>query len=206
MAQNQVLTGQQAVAADNAPVQMRGDRYGATVVTELQPRYYEHTKRGHKFSAANQAGQVTTVGLATTYTGMGIYNPVGSGVELVLEKVGYAVLVAPAAAMVIGLMVGFPGANPTGVTTLTPKNDYLGQLTPLGIPFSVATIGTPTLSRVLDVAQTGAITTSPKGCSGVYDIEGGIIIPPGGFAAFYTSTASGAAGFMGSMAWFENLI
>ena len=206
MAQNQLLTGQPPIAGDNSPVQMRGGRYGETAVSELQPRYYEHTKRKNKFSAANQAGQVTTVGLATTYTGFGIYNPVGSGVDLVITKTGYAVPVAPAAAMVIGLMAGAPGANPTGVTAITPKNDYLGQPAPLGIPFSAATIGAPTLQKILDIATTAAITTAPKGCGAVVDIEGGIIVSPGSFLCFYTSTAATTAGFFGSIDWFENLI
>ena len=206
MALNQLLTGQQPVGADNAPVQMRGGRYGETIVSELQPRYYEHTKRKNKFSAANQAGQVTTVGLATTYTGLGIYNPVGSGVDVVIQKIGYAVPVAPAASMVVGIMVGSPGANPTGLTTLTPKNDYLGQPAPLAVPFSAATIATPTLQKVIDLATAATITTAPKGCAGVVDIEGGIIVAPGSFLCIYTSTASGAAGLFGSIDWYENLI
>ena len=204
---NQILTGQPPVAADSVPVQMRGGKYGDLIVSELQPRYYEQTYRQNKFSGANQAGQVTTVGLATTYTGFGIYNPIGSGKNLIVVKCGYAVPVAPAAAMVVGLMYAYnAAANPTGVTAITAKNDNLAGIAGSGVPFSAATISTPTLQKVLGVALTGAITTSPAGFGSFEDIEGGIIISPGGVLCYYTSTVSGAAGFFGSMSWLEQAL
>jgi hypothetical protein len=38
------------------------------------------------------------------------------------------------------------------------------------------------------------------------DLEGSIVIPPGGYAAIFTSTASGAAGMMASLAWEEVVV
>jgi hypothetical protein len=49
---------------------------------------------------------------------------------------------------------------------------------------------------------TGAITVTP-GFLNQIDLEGSIILPPGGFAAIYTSTVSGAASLWASMQWEE---
>ncbi|OLD92627.1 MAG: hypothetical protein AUG84_00790 [Chloroflexi bacterium 13_1_20CM_4_66_7] len=56
------------------------------------------------YSAANQAAQAVSVALATAYTGIGIYNPPGSGVNLVPLKVKFGLSVAPAAVATIGLL------------------------------------------------------------------------------------------------------
>ena len=63
--------------------------------------------------------------------------------------------------------------------------------------------GTPTLNTILGAGLTGAITTSMAGLGGVVDLEGTIILPPGAYCAFYTSTASGASGGAFSFTWEE---
>ena len=73
-------------------------------VSEVLPRLYALNWSGLVYSAANQAAQAVSVALATTYTGLGIYNPLGSGVNLVPLKVKFALSVAPAAIATLGLI------------------------------------------------------------------------------------------------------
>ena len=92
------LTSTSSIAAGQQVVQRAGNM-GEQIISELHGRYYETSYRRALFNAANQAAATTTVGLATTYTGLCLSNPVGSPVNLVLNKVGYAFIVAfPAAA------------------------------------------------------------------------------------------------------------
>jgi hypothetical protein len=63
--------------------------------------------------------------------------------------------------------------------------------------------GTPVLETILGTVLTGAITTQSQQAPTIVDLEGSLILPPGAFVAFYTSTASGASGFFGSFQWVE---
>ena len=206
MSQIQTLVGQQN-AADGQVVVNRAGKQGDVIVSELHGRYYESNYRKNKFYGSNGAvPSVTTVALATTYTGLCIYNPAGSPVNLVLDKVGYSFLVAFPAAATIGLLVGYA---PAGITTASAAaspgaSSFIGSgLVPYGkVALSATLVGTPFLHTVLGEGLTGAITTTPEVIS-IVDIEGGIILQPGAYAAIYTSTISGAASLAASFQWEE---
>lgn len=180
----------------------RMDNLGGLAATQLLPRYYETTYRRSMFTIANQTGITTSAALSTSYTGLVLQNPVGSQFNIVLTKVGYAFTVAPAAAVVVGLMTG---VNTTTFTTnlVTARNRYVGGITSIGVASTNTTIATPVLETVLGTVLTGAITTQSQQAPTVVDMEGSLILTPGAFVAFYTSTASGASGFLGSFQWVE---
>jgi hypothetical protein len=190
---------------DGGQPEIRQAKTGELVVVDAHARYYEPTSRGQMFSGSI-TGQVTTVGLATTYTGLCLSNPVGSNVNLVINKVGFAFIVAFAAGSTIGLMTGYNAStNVTHTTPVTPRNQkFTGAGGGVGLLDSSATLPTaPTLNIVLAGGLTGAITTTTMTPVGVVDLEGSIVLPPGGYCAFYTSTASGAAGGAFSFQWEE---
>lgn len=204
--QVQTLVGPQQSATGTLNQNIRAGRQGDVIVSELHGRYYETTVNKAMFSAANQAGQVTTVGLATTYTGLCLSNPVGSQVNLVINKVSAAFPVAPAAAMAVGIMTGYNATtNVTHTAALTPKSQLIGTgPLPLALADSSATLPTaPTLNVLFGFVGTAAVTAVNAVSGFLADMEGSIVIPPGGYAAIYTSTASGAAGMFASMSWEE---
>lgn len=183
---------------------LRLGNMGDLIVSELNGRYYESTVRKQIFNGAI-TGVTTTVGLATTYTGLCLSNPIGSNVNIVLNKAGYGFLVAFPAASTIGLMVGFNGStNVTHTTPVTPRNQFINGPSGVGLLDSAATLPTAcTLNTIFGAGLTGAITTVPGVYNGVIDLEGSIILPPGGYVAFYTSTISGASGCAFSFQWQE---
>lgn len=203
---SQFIVGPQAVnAGDGALLDGRAGKTGEQIIQQLHGRYYETASRRAMFSGSI-TGQATTVGLATTYTGLVLSNPVGSPVNLVINKVGYAFIVAFAAGATIGIMTGYNQAtNVTHTTPVTPRNQFFNSASGgVGLLDSAATLPTaPTLNQILSAGLTGAITTTPVVPNGLVDLEGSIILPPGGYAAFYTSTASGAAGGAFSIQWEE---
>lgn len=156
------------------------------------------------FFAATQAGQTTTIGLATTYVGLVVSNPVGSSVNLVINKVGFAFTVIAAAVNHVGLAVGY---NPTSqVTHTTPLSVYSTKFT------NNAGVGTQAKADSAATLPTAPIyfsffndtptaTTNPNG--GVIDLEGSLVIPPGAYVATVTAAASSAAAFWASMQWEE---
>jgi hypothetical protein len=181
---------------------------GDAIVSELHGRYYEANYRRNKFYGSNNATPtVTTVGLATTYTGLVLFNPAGSTVNLVLDKVGYSFLVAFAAASTIGLMVGYSAA---GIVTFSasgaPASSSFIGVGAAGqgrTALSATLVGTPVVHSIFGQGLTGAITTAPAIQNTIYDFEGSVILPPGAYAAIYTSTASGAASLAASFQWEE---
>lgn len=180
---------------------LRLDNLGGLTATQLNPRYYESTYRRQTYTIANQSGVTTSAALTTTYVGLCIANPTTSTVNVVVTKAGYAYSVAFAAASIIGIMTG-TGASITGA--VTPRNRFVGGVGSQCLASTSLTLpGTPVLETVLGVGTTAAITTAPTGVGAIVDLEGSLILPPGAFAAFYTSTASGASGFQGSFQWVE---
>lgn len=200
-----IIQGQigQVNGADGNPATVRIGQQGDVVISDLHGRYYEQSVRKNRFGGSI-TGQVTTVGAATTYTGLCLSNPVGSPVNLVVDKVGVAFLVAFAAASAVGIMTGYNAT--TNVTHTTPavvRNKKLDGGTGYGLLDSSATLPTaPVLDIVLGAGLTGAITTAAF-IGGLYDAEGCLVLPPGAYAAIYTSTASGAASMSASFSWEE---
>jgi hypothetical protein len=184
----------------------RAGQLGDLITSELHGRYYETAYRRALFNAANQAATTTSAGLATTYTGLCLSNPVGSSVNLVLNKVGYSFLVAFAAAAAIGLMCGYNSStNVTHTTAGTPRSNFFGSgAAGQGLVDTSSTLPTaPVVTHLFGSGLTGAITTDPVVSGELVDLEGGLILPPGAYAAIYTSTASGTSGFLGSFQWEE---
>lgn len=196
-----VFVGPQAInAGDGSQVKVRGGHQGEIVVQEIHGRYFESMARGGMYSAANQAAQAVSVALATTYTGLCLYNPLNSGKILVPLKVKYALSVAPAAIATVGLICGYAATG--GVTAqtskLTVQSAQIGNIgTGVGIALSQATIVTPTWLMQLVDGFTAAALPSP---SPVVDLEGAFGILPGGFIAVGALTAVTG---LGSIVWEE---
>ena len=190
---------------DGSQLISRSGKTGEQIVGDAHPRYYEPTSRNGIYHGAI-VGQVTTVGTATTYTGLVLSNPVNSPVNLVITKVGISFIVAFAAGSAVGLMTGYNIAtNVTHTTPVTPRsNKFNGSGGGWGLLDSSATLPTtPTVNCILGAGLTGAITTTPYIETGLVDLEGSIILPPGAYCAVYTSTASGAAAGAFSFQWEE---
>lgn len=193
--------GEQRNQDGASPAQgFRQGKQGDMNVSELHPRYFETGRYGNLYMAANQAAQAVSVALATTYTGLCLYNPVGSGYILVPTKVKFALSVAPAAIAPIGLIRGYAATG--GVTAqtalLTPASSQIGNVsTGVGIALSQATIVTPTWAMMLADGFTAAALPAPHPGT---DLEGLFQIMPGGFLAIGALTAVTG---IGSIAWEE---
>jgi hypothetical protein len=180
---------------------------GDTIVSGLHGRLYEANYRGKLFYGSNGAvPSVTTVALATTYTGLCLYNPASTGVNLILEQVGYGFNVAFPAAATIGLLVGYSAAGiATAVAAASPGASSKigsGVASQGRCALSATLVGTPYLHTVFGEGLTAAITTVPQGTH-LIDMNGAVILPPGAYAAIYTSTVSGAASLCASFTWQE---
>jgi len=169
------------------PLRIAGD--GSLIVTLNNGKYVQAAKEGRLFSVANQAAVATTAALATTWTGLGVCNPTGSGKNLILHEFGWAMSVVGSDDGVVGLM----SSDDTGfAAALTAKAAMNGQGASIARCDDGATIATPILERICGTIGTGATTTQIAVPQSVYQIDGSIILPPGRSIMTYTTTATTA--------------
>jgi hypothetical protein len=193
-----------ASIAPGTQAPMRQGNLGEQIMQELHGRYYESCYRRNIYNAAI-AAQVTTVGLATTHTGLVLSNPIGSSVNLVLLKFGWGYTVVFAAVAGLGLSVGYHASTAvTHTTPVTPRSSFVGTgATGIGLVDSSSTLpAAPTLHTIVGAGLTGAVTTTPM-TVGVIDLEGSIILPPGAYVCTYTSAVCAAASGYFSFSWEE---
>lgn len=204
------LTTSSSLAA-GTQTNIRLGNMGDLIKSDLHARYYEATYRKAMFTGATQAviATATSAGLTTSVTGLPVlYNPIGNTYNVVLCRVGYSFLVAqPTAASIIGLATGFNATTALSgtLTSVSPKNRFLNGPAPTAVMYFSAAITlptAPTLDMVLGYVGTGAITTNTNVPSS-HDIEGSIILPPGGYVQLYTSAASAASSLLCSFQWEE---
>lgn len=189
-----------AIYGDGLSKPMRGGKSGEGIVGQLHARYFEAGYRGALFSAANQAAQAVSVGLATTYTGLLLYNPLNSGKILVPSKLKFGLSVAPVGIGNIGLIQGYSGNGGVSAQTtkLTVQSSQIGNaVAGVGICLSAATIATPTWAFQLWDGFTAAALPAPQP---PIDLDGIFQIYPGGFLAIGALTAITG---LGAIVWEE---
>jgi len=133
-------------------------------MSEILPRLWALGWSGMIYSAANQARRRSVSRFATAYTGIGIYNPPGSGSQSRAAEGEIRLSVAPAAIATIGLLGCWAatGAVTAQTAKLTPQNGIIGNTAAgQGIALSQATIVTPTWIEQLYDGFTAAALPAP---------------------------------------------
>lgn len=146
---------------------------------------------GTIFIGANLGGTpvTTQAGLSATTPALTLYNPVNSGVNLVLLTVTVGVNAAPAAASTLMLAYNSStAAAPTATTDATMVSAKVGSTTaPTGRCYRIATLAAaPTAFRFLGSVVAAASTAAVKI---VDNIDGEVVIPPGGCVSIQATTA-----------------
>lgn len=200
----QSTVGQPVYQAGGATPNLRSGKYGDAIVSSLHGRYYEQTYNGNMFFVASPSVITTTVGLATTYTGLSLSNPIGSGVNLVLNKCTFnqsVIQVTQPEAYAIA--TGFSATtNNTHSTALTIHTCKVGSgLTSQAFADSTNTTlaAAPVYTHFIG-ATSGTATDATFN---VIDLEGSIILMPGAFACWVTPAQASVAGMWFSFQWEE---
>jgi hypothetical protein len=196
------LTGYSDVG-QGSPATARFSRQSGLLTSDIAGKYSELSRSEKVFGAANSALTAWTVGLATTYTGLVVWNPAASGVNLVMLSVGFAHGAAPSTLPVIGLL-GSGAITTTDIVTngaaLTPFCTYLTG----GIGKGRASAGctlTSTPVYLVALFSSPATGTLPVGGNpALIDLNGMFTVPPGAFIGLSANTV--ATGF-GSFTWTE---
>jgi len=194
-------------AAEGSRNAIRLDGTGALVVSQGHAGFQEAVLRGSVYGVANQSGVTSQAGLSATTPVLTLYNPLGSGKNLVVWYAGATFLVAFAAAAAIFVAVGtaVQSAAVTGTLTTTHRNLKLGMTSsPAAGTFLAATLpAAPVAVAILGAGLTGAINLLPAIPPVERWFNGSIVLKPGTNMSLQTSTASGASGMLCEYIWEE---
>jgi hypothetical protein len=203
MSTNSMKVGVQS-ASDGQGAPFRGTSEAALVTSDILGKYGELSSRGKLFVAANPAAKAVSVALTTTYTGLCVSNPAGSGKNLIMLGCQFAISVAEAAIATQHLIAGYSSAGVVTHTVALPspgiQNCFIN-----GTSGSVANADTEAtiVSPLYLMPIRGGFTAGALGGPGTgnwIDLNGMFTIPPGGWIAFGALTA--ITGF-GAFVWTE---
>lgn len=174
-------------------------------------KYYDNAKLGRMFIGSTTNAGIAIPAYNATAQVFGLWNPAGSGVNLVLGKISIAVAtLGTNAVSAIGLSyllnVGSQiatGSPITAFTATTPFNAILGQGDASKARFTLtATTTAPAFLMSLPMAQ-NATTTQPVAEQAYqYDFDGGLILPQGTYIGLGGSAAPGST-YQVSLSWIE---
>jgi hypothetical protein len=186
-------------AANGSVNPLRTSTNGALVTNAYGGKLADAALTGRLFSVCNQGAVAVTAALATTWTGLGVANPTGSGKNLIFHEFGWAQTVVNPAEGAIGLMT----TTDSGMAAaLTVRSCMYGNGVSVAYADDGATIATPILERIVGGTMEGAISTIPSQCPSIYRIDGGIILSPGRSLLTY-HTIGGTASLVFYFVWEE---
>jgi len=203
---------------------IRTGKQGDLIASELHGRFYEQAYRGNLYRTGNTAItalSANTITSATSATGTpitGVYNPAGSGVNLVLLQAflqifansltsgaapgGFAWLTALAQSAIS------TGATPINVKTLAASGSvakgFTGAIALTGLSGSMGVAFPAEFPNLTGLTYTtlGSTAMIPS-AGGIVNIDGSIIVPPGGVLGLYNTTSSTTFSQMSGLLWEE---
>lgn len=208
--QGQVTNAVPSVRATGTP-NLQQLPLGEISVSEVMPRYMAATWSGQIFSlsVATAAAITAYVGAAAGTPQIAVWNPAGSGKNMVIIGASYGNVVAASAAgtAAFGLYYG-PTAAITQATLSPPTNNLTLLATGSAMKgfTNVALTGSTALTNVIPIgsyywatAAGAALVTQPS----PIEIPGYINVPPGAMIALGGSSALTSATWIGNLTWFE---
>ena len=199
--------------ADNSTPDQLGGKAGEAVVAALHGKYYTQAYRGNVFVGSTAvAGVVPPASTATAQVYM-IWNPQGSGKNIVPISTTYGYVSGTSLAgnhgwsYLTGMGNGYQVARGASAATLVaPVNMNLGSGIPSVANFApaTATVVAPTYLRTAGVSQLvlTAAEATETGWTSREDFDGALIVAPG-TALFAITLASEVGVFTISTVWEE---
>lgn len=190
--------------SDGSPARERFSRDSAQVVQDAHGRYTESNSRGNIYYCVNSAAQALSLTGTTTYTGLVVYNNVGSTKSLAILNVSYAVTVAETG---VGGIILFSQAVAGSIPSLTTTNVSClsglgnGSASPNAKIASSCTLAANPIFLKPMISVPWVTGTAQAAFTYNEDIGGQLMIPPGGAVGIVAVTT--ALTGIGYISWEE---
>jgi len=203
------------------------------LASDLMPKYYEQTYRGNVYSTGMQLTSISnatfttadalsaTLATAATATPViGLWNPLGSGVNAAILQARLGLVLTALTATGCGGFVwavytGNAGIIVAGQATPVNRKTFVASGSQMKGLSGVALTGLVSIGAFLDASglgggslinaselQTAAGFLTPQ-ISSVENIDGNIIVPPGGILGLFCSTTPVAHSAVSGLTWIE---
>jgi len=150
----------------------------------------EAALEGRLFAAAMQTPTTTSTTLNTTFVGLGLCNPAGSGKLIIVHEFSYAATAALTAECLLALATTTDSGFAADITPRCCRNGYAASV---AIVDKGATIIAPVIEKILCTLGQAADTAMGSAvCPNIVPIDGAIILPPGRAVVTDTTVATGA--------------
>jgi hypothetical protein len=177
-------------------------------------RYQGMVLSGRAFTAAGvTASQGNVAALTAASAIFSIYNPIGSGVNIVLWKAGvalYATTAAQFGGIVLAGNTDTTKGAPTGTTTIAPTHDFLGNVMGFAskalVQINTTAITLTAVPAFLrPVCSFGGVnpTTTQYSVNSEVDLGGDYVLAPGSCASLHPVAAASSSQFIIGLSWSE---
>ena len=180
------------------PLRTLGD--GSLVIAQSASKYAEAARAGRLFYAANQTPISTSTTLNTTFVGLALCNPTGSGKILILHEFGYAIVKAAAGEGALALAETDETGFAAAITPVCTRHGYASSVAYVD---NGATITAPVIVKMIATIGQGADTTQLMPPFTLVDLGGSIVLDPGRAIVTDTTVAAGATTIQFSYMWEE---
>lgn len=152
--------------------------------------YSDAAINGRLFAAAMQTPTTTSTTLNTTFVGLGLCNPTGSGKLLIVHEFSYAATAALTAETLLALAT----TDSTGFAAdIVPRCCRNGYAASVALVDKGATINAPVIERIIATLGQGADSVQLGGAPpNIVKLNGSIILAPGRAVVTDTTAATGA--------------
>lgn len=215
-----LLVGEQR-SGDGQIVVNRGGNMGDVIASDLQGRFYEMNLRNRLFAfglsntALVSANAIATGLTATAQPVIAVYNAMGSGVNVViLQAILHETTLANSAVASGGYMWVYSvgnaaistGSNPISLKTLSSPGGsaskaYAVSTALTGLSNNLAVLRASAFYGINAAGPATAIT-QPQG-PGVENVDGGIIVPPGGVVGIMDQVSTTTISVNVGLIWAE---
>ncbi len=160
------------------------------LVAQGSAKYTEAALAGRLFVAAMQTPATTSTTLNTTFVGLSLCNPTGSGKIIIVHRFSYAATAALTAETVLALAT----TTDSGLAEdIIPRCCRYGYATSIAIVDRGATIVAPVIERIVCTLGQGADSTQLGGRPpNMFDLDGSLVLDPGRAVVTDTTYAAGA--------------
>ena len=216
--------GAQALSDGTALTPIRQGRGGDAIVSELHGRFYEQTFRGNVFTTGMTVTSInnatfTTATLGATGTPIiGVWNPLSSVVNLVVLQAILSVVITALQNTGCGPFMWATSTGNSAISTgLTPINrrtlaasgsvakGFAGTaitgLTNNLVVMTAAALGGGNVFNIASLDTAAGFSTLLQ--AGIENIDGSIIVPPGGVLALLATTTPVAHSAASGLVWEE---
>ena len=186
---------QRANVASGAYADARMEYDRSLAVFAAHADYYDSVRRGGVFvggTAVTGVAPGTAIGTTAAFS---LYNPLGSGINLVVLRATMGYVSGTLGAGVITYLANNnPAAAATTGTAITAVNCLMGGAVSAARPFTTATLPVaPTVMRPFVSLQASLASTATAPWQVAEDVRGEFIVTPGCTISLHGTTAAGSS-------------